>query len=161
MYLDDDECAGAADICGSGECVNIFQRCDNNQDCLDGSDEKDCNTIRIPGSYQVSAPPELSRKTMQANPIFTQIDILNIDFIDTVRMSAGLTIEVQMTWRDHKLVFENILPAAGKVDSFKVIAEKEFKKIWLPLPDIIHENARSEELLKLYHCRLYQFEMTE
>ena len=23
MYLDEDECAGAADICGSGECVNM------------------------------------------------------------------------------------------------------------------------------------------
>ena len=86
-------------------------------------------------------PPELKREIMEANPIFTQIDILNIDFIDTVSMSAGLTVDIHMTWRDHKLVFENILDGKGKVDSFKVIAKREFEDIWLPMPEIIHENA--------------------
>ena len=127
--------------CDSGECVSIFQRCDSNLDCSDGSDESNCDTIRIPDSYEKSAPPELKRDLMEANPIFTQIDILNIDFIDTVAMSAGMTVEIQMTWRDHKLVFENILDGKENLHSFKVIAKREFEKIWLPMTEIIHENA--------------------
>ena len=121
--------------------MNVFDRFDSNLDCSDGSDESNCDTIRIPDSYEKSAPPELKRDLMEANPIFTQIDILNIDFIDTVTMSAGMTVEIQMTWRDHKLVFENILDGKENLHSFKVIAKREFEKIWLPMPEIIHENA--------------------
>ena len=112
--------------CDSGECVGIFQRCDNNEDCSDGSDEKNCKTIRIPPSYAKSSPPELRNELMESNPIFTQIDILNVDFIDTISMSVGLTMDIYLTWRDPKLTFENILTGKERFDMFKMISKAEF-----------------------------------
>ena len=79
--------------CDSGECISIFQRCDNNQDCFDGSDERNCNILLMPSSYEESSPPELKRELGEANPIVTQINVLNVDFVDTIKMSVGLTIE--------------------------------------------------------------------
>ena len=127
--------------CDSGECVKIVKRCDNNIDCSDGSDEENCDSIRIPSSYEKSTPPELKKQLREANPINTQVAILNIDTIDTSSMSVGLTIEITMTWKDPRLIFENLHSDGKKMDSFRIITKKEADKVWLPIPDIIHENA--------------------
>ena len=39
-----------------------------------------------------------------------------------------MTVEIQMTWRDHKLVFENILDGKENLHSFNLIAKREFGK---------------------------------
>ena len=124
--------------CDSGECVNIFLRCDKKRDCMDGSDERNCIMIRTSPEYEKSSPPELEQ---EANPIFTQIDVLNIDFVDIVSMTVGMTVEIHLTWRDPKLTYENILDGKEKFGLFKVITEREIEKIWTPMPKLIHENA--------------------
>jgi hypothetical protein len=91
--------------------------------------------------YDKSSPPELKEHMMRAKPIFTEIEILNIDFINTVSMSVGLTVEIHLTWRDPRLVYKNILDGKEKFDVLKVFAEREVNKIWLPMPRVIHENA--------------------
>ena len=82
--------------CDSGECIDVYSRCDNNRDCTDGTDEKDCRLIQSTSEYDKSSSPELTEEQNKRNPIFTGINLINIDFINTVSMSVGLTLEIQM-----------------------------------------------------------------
>ena len=70
--------------CKSGTCINIYKRCDNRKDCDDGSDELDCTTLVVPESYDVSLHPELEDQEEQPNEIYCQVNVINIDTIDTV-----------------------------------------------------------------------------
>ena len=56
-------------------------------------------------------------------------------------MSVGMTVEIQLIWRDPNLIYENILAEKEQFDSFKVITKRDVDQIWLPMPDIIHDNA--------------------
>ena len=112
--------------CDSGECIDIFKRCNKKRDCNDGSDEQDCPIIRTFLEYDKSTPPKLLKENKpRSNPIYTQVKLLNIDFINTVTMSVGLTVEINLKWRDAKLIFENILNGDEKPEPFVVVSEKE------------------------------------
>ena len=95
--------------CQTGTCIDIYKRCDTRKDCDDGSDEDDCSLIKIPESYDKSLPPELGDDEERPNEIHTKVNVINIDIIDTVSMVVGLTIELILKWRDHKIDFENLL----------------------------------------------------
>ena len=43
---------GEGFTCDSGQCVNIYQKCDGVKDCWDESDEMSCDFVSIPYSYR-------------------------------------------------------------------------------------------------------------
>ena len=64
-----------------------------------------------------------------------------MDFINTVNMVVGLTVEIILKWKDHKINYENIKNFKEEEDSFRIIPSEEKDKIWLPLPELVHDNA--------------------
>merc|ERR1712141_776745 len=40
--------------CGSGECISKYQRCDQESECADESDEKDCTCTKENNGFQCS-----------------------------------------------------------------------------------------------------------
>ena len=140
--------------CISGTCVDIFKRCNNKKDCDDGSDEENCKMLRLSHSYDKSFPPELPEEVEEPNDIYTMVEMINVDSIDTVSMVVGLTIELTLRWRDFNLDFENIKDHPNEENAHKMIPEKERAGIWLPLFKIMHDNAilgetRNEEFYNL------------
>lgn len=119
--------------CRSGRCIPIIQRCDQTYDCKDRSDEEDCVLVRIPDNYNKIQAPKNEETPLK---IVTQITILNVDMIDTVTMLVGITLEIKMKWNDNRLTFANL-----NRDRKNPVSEEIVQKLWLPLDNIIHENA--------------------
>ena len=61
--------------------------------------------------------------------------MISNDDIDAVKMLIGLTIEIRLRWNDRRLTFTNILDEGNKV------TESQREHLWLPMREIVHENA--------------------
>ena len=59
--------------------------------------------LRITESYDMSLPPELGDSVEGPNEIYTQVKVINVDYINTVTMVVGLTIELILKWKNHKI----------------------------------------------------------
>ena len=120
--------------------MDIFRRCDNKNDCHDGSDEKDCKILRVPASYDYSIPPESEEGKKVNNDIFTHVDIINVDEVNTVDMMVALTIRLTFKWKDHRVEFLDV--KNSKKDRLtKVIPNREKGILWTPLNELVHDNA--------------------
>jgi hypothetical protein len=122
--------------CYSGHCVELEKRCDERRDCHDGSDEKDCTLIMVPKGYQKTQPPMVNSFDSNEVQINTQVSVLSIDNIDTLDMVVGLTIQINVQWQDQRLRFYN--PTINKSNT---IPSGSVDKLWLPMENIMHENA--------------------
>lgn len=86
--------------CDSGECVEMEKRCDTIYDCKDASDEDECRLVNFPDTYRKWLAPFMSNEKNRSTSIITNVQIEKIDFIDTSKMRIGLTIVIQMKWKD-------------------------------------------------------------
>jgi hypothetical protein len=98
--------------------------------------------LRIPESDDSSLPPELGNEVEWPNDIYTQVKVINIDSINTVLIVVvGLTIELTLKWRDHNIDYENLKNVIDQKGLSRIIPHKEKSNIWLPLPELVHDNA--------------------
>ena len=90
--------------CDSGNCINLDKRCNQVKDCDDASDEDKCKLIQLPETYREVQPPEPLNNS-EPLAITTYIKIVSIDSIDTINMQVGLTVTINMKWKDLFLNF--------------------------------------------------------
>ena len=136
---------GADFTCHSGQCIEMKNRCDEKNDCSDGSDEVGCESVIIPHQYIKSRPPPADGAKKQNDiKIDTNIIILSIDEICTVKMLMSLTLMIRMKWYDSRLAFTNPL-MLNKTNS---IPDDLARQIWIPLEDVIFDNAIIGEINK-------------
>ena len=128
--------------CDSGTCIKVRKRCDNTIDCADGSDEYDCVEVDIPSTYDKLNPPKSENNdSLHVN---VSIIIKNINQINTVKMMIDSSLDVTMEWTDSRLMFRNLPPKGGK----KFIKSEISKKLWMPVNDLIYDNAIVGELVQ-------------
>ena len=75
------------------------------------------------------------------NEIYIQVNVINVDIIDTVSMVVGFTVELVFKWRDHKIDYENLQNFEKETGTVRIIPIKEKNEIWAPLPELVHDNA--------------------
>ena len=84
-------------------------------------------------------PPKLDNG-MIINLIEISMNIKTIDNIDLEGIMT-LTSTITVEWRDPRLEFLNIRDGAEGLENVKAISYSLWDQLWLPLDNIVHENA--------------------
>ena len=126
--------------CDSGNCIKMQDRCDQVPQCDDSSDENGCKMVHLPQTYRKVQPPEPVNSSKPLR-IKTFIKIVSIDIIDTINMKVGLTLSINMKWRDSRLTFANLI-----TNSENMVRQETAEELWIPLQYVTHDNALIGEI---------------
>ena len=111
--------------CGHGMCIDMDKRCDNTNDCLDSSDERNCSLLEKPAWYLPNvAPPFLNKE--RRNKIWIKVSLLNILDINALNTNIYIQFRMTMAWYDLRLKFKNL-----KKENYKNVVSNS-ENIWIP-----------------------------
>jgi len=122
--------------CDSGQCVSMSKRCDKIYDCFDKSDEEFCETIELPFFNYKGGALAVHEGPVWGMEITAKYIVEKVNFIDTINTKIGLTLSIQMKWKDKRLFYKNI-----HHHNESTLPSSIGEKLWLPLDHSIHANA--------------------
>ncbi|TRY78459.1 hypothetical protein TCAL_11687 [Tigriopus californicus] len=120
-------CEEGSYTCDSGECIDLTLRCENNQNCEDGSDEIQCTILELPDGYRTSSPPPPAILSEPVK-IDLNIDIISFSEIDVNKMKISIDFYLSMTWFDPRLTFHNLREGFA----LNPLSLEEMKSLWFP-----------------------------
>ena len=117
--------------CDDGLCIDSKHRCDGNKHCQDYSDERSCELVNIPSTYNSKIPPSSMQKKgreIEFLPIEvkTYVEIKNIISMDEEASQISLKFYISYEWIDYQLNYRFL-----KAHTAKNIIE-ENNPIWIP-----------------------------
>ena len=119
--------------CSTGDCISLEQRCDQVSDCDDQSDEKDCEIVVLPDSYQKSVPP-LTRLKTKGDKHFSPVEVrVNLTVMDVVAIretenEIQIKLRTNITWTEVRATYKNLKDQA----LLNTLPEEIREKIWIP-----------------------------
>ena len=136
---------GGEFTCNDGQCVSMRKRCDQLQDCDDGSDEEGCNILSLMKGYNKKNPPysRMPNETIVPTDINVSMTLLRIVDIDEVDHTIDLQFEIILEWRDHRLSFNNL----KEEEYLNSLTDHDIQTIWLPL--VVYDNTNQKETTRL------------
>lgn len=141
-------CATDEFTCADGSCVPGSVRCNLLEDCLDSSDEENCNLVEFPEGYHGHRPPP--GVTFQ-DPLLVQptVNIIRFSNVDDINLAVYLEFEVSLAWTDRNLKFRNL-----KMNAENKLSKEEVRKVWVPEVEFLNVNdGRLKELKKSLFVR--------
>ena len=143
--------------CNSGDCIALSKRCNQIEECDDGSDEKECFLVDIPSSYsKILSPGGYGKNEDGPVSLTIKVNISSVDSVDEINMRIGITFDLQIEWSDDRLTFINM-----DTKRKNKISVESSKLLWLPSENIIHENAVVGEVIENNHRVIRVENLTE
>ena len=123
--------------CDNAFCIAMESRCDAVKDCVDGSDEQDCDVFVIPQGYMRDLTP--IPKTGHDVLVNFSINILHIE-IDEKTNTFVAKLSHTRQWFDKRLTYKHLKYNDQRMNVFP---EAEVEAIWLP--KVTFYNIRSSD----------------
>ena len=92
----------------------MSERCDNQYNCQDLSDEADCKTIYSDGKKNI--PPDKQDGTI---PLTTRVNINEFNKIDSFDTTLTLTMDIIISWIDNRIKVLNPLKQQEEILGLK------------------------------------------
>ena len=135
-------CTKGSFTCNDGQCIDIEERCDQNPNCIDQSDEVDCNMLVKSDTYKKTIAPFAFNKETGITPVIVNIsiDIISLLKFKEVDLEYVLKFQIRKEWFDTRLTFWNL--KLSRYSNALSMDEKE--SIWLPI--LIFKNTDNNEV---------------
>ena len=132
--------------CDDGICINSELRCDGNNHCLDSSDEKACQSVQIPKTYNKDIPPsekEISGVDIRFRPLEIATSLANLNILNINEQASIISLHfgVVLEWSDYRLKY-NFL----KTDGRKNAIENEKNMIWIPKLTVLRKSDQTKSV---------------
>lgn len=114
--------------CDDATCIDLATRCDFKYDCLDNSDELDCQIVAFPEDYQYDLPPRIEEEDKEISlPITLSVSVESLA-VNTLAMTLEASYTLALTWVDNRLKYRNL-----KVNStLNVVSTNTMRQLWTP-----------------------------
>ena len=133
--------------CSDGQCITMDQRCDQQPNCRDKSDEKNCQLLVLEDNYNWKVPPittvSNTNFTIVPVPVFTSITLMKIVSIEEVNHMITLQFGIVLQWREVRATFFNLKHKT----SLNALSDSETAALWLPYA--IFDNTDDKEAVQL------------
>ncbi|XP_076058520.1 uncharacterized protein LOC143035535 [Oratosquilla oratoria] len=117
--------------CSDGSCIPFGSRCDLKFDCLDDSDESQCEIVNFPEDYRSKLPPRPRSNSALPISINVSMDTINID---TSTMLTSVSYNLKMSWFDNRLTYNNL----KSLTRLNTLASDQVDMLWRPVIGFIN-----------------------
>lgn len=126
--------------CANGDCIPKERRCNAKDDCIDLSDEEDCQLFILPKGYRAERPPD---NELEGQAIFLEstVDILRFMEISDIRRIINVEFTVETRWTDPRIKYQNL----GETLEWNKLSDVDRNRVWKPslnFPNVYDGNIK-------------------
>ncbi|XP_045582905.2 uncharacterized protein [Procambarus clarkii] len=131
--------------CDDATCIPHQNRCDLKYDCLDHSDEAECQLVSQPEDYRKDLPPRQGNGVNASSlPITLHVNVESAA-VDTTLMTMQLSYKIIKIWIDDRLNYRNL-----KInDSLNKVDYTSMMSLWSPIIAFVNTEGHQHTVVDI------------